>query len=134
LADKEGVDIRLHTVIYNVTKEIEAAMTGLLDPTFEEVTLGRAEVRQLFRVPKIGVIAGCYVQEGRITRDSQLRVLRDNVVVFEGKVGSLRRFKDDASEVRSGYECGIGVANYQDVKQGDVLEAFQVKKAQPSAP
>ena len=127
-AEKQGVEIRLHTVIYNVTDEIKAAMQGLLEPTLKEVPKGRAEVRNTFKVPKFGVVAGCYVTEGSITRSSQLRLLRDNRVIYEGKVGSLRRFKDDVSEVKQGFECGIGLDWYQDVKFGDIIEAFQVEK------
>jgi translation initiation factor IF-2 len=127
-AEKAGVDVRLHTVIYNVTDEIKAAMEGLLDPTLKEVARGRAEVRNTFKVPKFGVVAGCYVTEGSIGRNSSLRLLRDNRVVYEGKVGSLRRFKDDVSEVKQGFECGIGLEKYQDVKIGDVIEAYQVEK------
>jgi translation initiation factor IF-2 len=127
-AEKDGVEIRLHTVIYNVTDEIKAAMEGLLEPTLKEVARGRAEVRNTFKVPKFGVVAGCYVTEGSISRGSSLRLLRDNRVIYEGKVGSLRRFKDDVSEVKQGFECGIGLDKYQDVKVGDVLEAFQVEK------
>ena len=127
-AEKVGVEIRLHTIIYNVTDEIKIAMEGLLDPTLKEVAQGRAEVRNTFKVPKFGVVAGCLVTEGSITRNSQLRLLRDNRVIYEGKVGSLRRFKDDVSEVKQGFECGIGLDRYQDVKVGDVIEAFQVEK------
>ena len=127
-AEKQGVEIRLHTVIYNVTDEIKAAMQGLLEPTLKEVPKGRAEVRNTFKVPKFGVVAGCYVTEGSIARSSQLRLLRDNRVIYEGKVGSLRRFKDDVSEVKQGFECGIGLDKYQDVKVGDIIEAFQVEK------
>ncbi len=127
-ADKNGVEMRLHTIIYNVTDEIKAAMEGLLEPTLKEVPRGRAEVRNTFKVPKFGVVAGCLVTEGAITRNSQLRLLRDNRVIYEGKVGSLRRFKDDVSEVKQGFECGIGLDRYQDVKVGDVLEAYQVEK------
>ncbi len=127
-ADKNGVEMRLHTIIYNVTDEIKAAMEGLLEPTLKEIPRGRAEVRNTFKVPKFGVVAGCLVTEGSITRNSQLRLLRDNRVIYEGKVGSLRRFKDDVSEVKQGFECGIGLDRYQDVKVGDVLEAFQVEK------
>jgi translation initiation factor IF-2 len=127
-AEKVGVDIRLHTVIYNVTDEIKKAMEGLLDPTLKEVARGRAEVRNTFKVPKFGVVAGCYVTEGTIPRSAQVRLLRDNRVIYEGKVGSLRRFKDDVSEVKQGFECGIGLDRYQDVKVGDIIEAFQVEK------
>jgi translation initiation factor IF-2 len=130
VADRESVDIRLHSVIYNVTEEIKKAMEGLLEPTFKEARLGAAEVRELFKVPKIGTIAGCIVTDGRITRsgDSQARLLRDNVVVFEGRISSLRRFKDDVSEVKAGLECGIGLDRYNDLKVGDVIEVFVVEK------
>jgi translation initiation factor IF-2 len=128
LAEKESIDIRLHTVIYNVTDELKKAMEGLLEPTFKEIVAGHAEIRNTFRVPKVGVIAGCYVTDGRIPRTAQVRLLRDNVVVFEGKIGSLRRFKDDVSEVKEGFECGIGIAGYNDVKLGDVIEAFTMEK------
>jgi translation initiation factor IF-2 len=127
-AEKAGVEIRLHTVIYNVTDEITKAMEGLLEPTLKEVARGRADVRNTFKVPKFGVVAGCYVTEGVIPRSAQVRLLRDNRVIYEGKVGSLRRFKDDVSEVKQGFECGIGLDRYQDVKVGDVIEAFQVEK------
>ena len=125
LARKEGVDIRTYTVIYELTEELQQAMTGLLKPTFQEVDLGRAEVRETFKVPKIGTIAGCHVVEGIIPRNAMARLLRDNVVVYEGKIGSLRRFKDDVAEVRNGLECGIGVRNYNDVRAGDKIEVFE---------
>ncbi len=127
-AEKSGVELRLHTVIYNVTDEIHKAMEGLLDPTLKEVARGRAEVRNTFRVPRFGVVAGCYITEGSIARSSQVRLLRDNRVVYEGKVASLRRFKDDVSEVKQGFECGIALERYQDVKVGDVIEAYQIEK------
>ena len=127
LAKKEEVEIRLYTVIYDVINDIKQAMVGLLEPTFREVVLGQAEVRQLFRVPKVGTIAGCYVTEGKATRTAEVRLLRDNVVVYTGKVGSLRRFKDDAREVQQGYECGIGIADFNDLKEGDVIEFFAVE-------
>jgi translation initiation factor IF-2 len=126
VADREKVDIRQHSVIYNVVDEMKKAMTGLLDPTFKEVRIGSAEVRDTFKVPKFGTIAGCMVLDGRITRsgDTQARLLRDNVVVYEGKIGSLRRFKDDVSEVKAGFECGIGFEKFNDLKVGDVIEVF----------
>jgi translation initiation factor IF-2 len=126
VADREKVDIRLHSVIYNVVDEMKKAMTGLLDPTFKEVRIGAAQVRETFKTPKFGTIAGCMVTEGRITRsgDVQARLLRDNVVVHEGRIGSLRRFKDDVSEVKTGFECGIGFEKYNDIKVGDVIEVF----------
>jgi translation initiation factor IF-2 len=124
LAEQEKVDVRLHTVIYNLTDEIKRAMTGLLEPVFREVYKGKAEVRETFRISKVGNVAGCIVQDGVITGRSDIRLLRDNVVVHTGKIGSLRRFKDDVSEVKSGQECGITLDNYGDVKQGDIIEAF----------
>jgi translation initiation factor IF-2 len=135
VAEKEQVDVRLHSVIYNVTEEIKKGMAGMLEPTFKEVRLGSAAVREVFKVPKIGAIAGCMVTEGRITRagESQARLLRDNVVVHEGKIGSLRRFKDDVSEVKTGFECGIGLANYNDIKVGDVIEVFSMERVAVTA-
>ena len=124
LAAREKVDVRLHTIIYNVVDEIKQAMIGKLEPIFKETRLGTAEVRNTFRVPKVGTIAGCYVTDGKITRNAELRLLRDNVVIYEGKVSSLKRFKDDASEVARGYECGIGIQNFNDLKVGDIIEAF----------
>ena len=130
IANRERVDIRQHSVIYNVTDEMKKAMTGLLDPTFKEVRIGVAQVRDTFKVPKFGTIAGCLVTEGRITRsgDTQARLLRDNVVVYEGKIGSLRRFKDDAGEVKAGLECGIGFDKFNDLKVGDVIEVFTMER------
>ena len=134
LATREKVDIRLHTIIYNVVDEIKRAMQGVLDPVFKETYLGTAEIRNTFRIPKVGVIAGSYVTDGKITRSAEIRLLRDNVVIFEGKIASLRRFKDDASEVARGYECGIGIQNFNDVKNGDIIEAFVTEKvAAPEA-
>ena len=130
LAQLEQVDIRLHTIIYNVTDEIKKAMTGLLAVVFKETTLGRAEVRDTFRISNVGTVAGCYLQDGKITREAPIRLIRDSVVVFQGRVRSLRRFKDDVAEVRSGMECGIALENYNDVKIGDVIEAF-VKERVP---
>jgi translation initiation factor IF-2 len=130
VAEREKVDVRLHSVIYNVTDEIKKAMTGLLEPTFKEVRLGSAEVRETFKVPKFGTIAGCMVLDGRITRagETQARLLRDNVVVYEGRIGSLRRFKDDVSEVKAGFECGIGFERFNDIKVGDVIEVFATER------
>ncbi|MCI0426992.1 MAG: translation initiation factor IF-2 [Nitrospiraceae bacterium] len=129
LAEQQGIDVRLYTIIYDAMAEIKAAMEGLLEPTLKERTLGRAEVRQVFTVSKAGVIAGAYVVEGTITRAAVgARVIRDNVVVYEGKLGSLRRFKDDVREVQQGYECGISVENFNDVKTGDIIEAYAVDK------
>jgi len=127
-AEAEGVDIRLHRIIYKVIEEIEAAMTGLLDPEFQEKILGQAEVRETFKVSKIGTIAGSYVIEGKIARDSGVRVIRDSIVVFDGVLDSLKRFKDDAKEVAKGYECGITVKNYHDVKEGDIIESYVMEE------
>ena len=130
IAQRERVEIRAHSVIYNVTDEMKKAMTGLLDPTFKEVRIGVAEVRDTFKVPKFGTIAGCLVREGRITRagDTQARLLRDGAVVYEGKIGSLRRFKDDAGEVKTGLECGIGFDKFNDIKVGDLIEVFAMER------
>ncbi len=128
LAEQEKVDIRLHSIIYELHDEIKKAMSVLLEPSIKETFLGRAEVRDTFRIPKVGTIAGCLVQEGIVKRDSEVRLLRDNVVVFKGKVQSLRRFKEDVTEVRHGLECGMGIANYSDVKVCDVLECFVTEK------
>ena len=129
LAEQQGVDIRLYTIIYDALAEIKAAMEGLLEPTLKQRTLGRAEVRQVFTVSKAGVIAGSYVVDGTITRAAVgVRVIRDNVVVYEGKLGSLRRFKDDVREVQQGYECGISVENFNDIKAGDIVEAYAIDK------
>jgi translation initiation factor IF-2 len=128
LAEQENVDVRLHTIIYNVTDEIKRALQGLLEPVFREIYKGRAEVRETFRISKVGAVAGCIVQDGVLTRDSEVRLLRDNVVVYTGKVSSLRRFKDDVSEVKSGMECGVTLQNYADVKQGDIIEAFVTER------
>ncbi len=133
LAQLEKVDIRLHTVIYNVTEEIKKAMTGLLAAVFKETTLGHAEVRDTFRISKVGTVAGCYIQDGKITRDSKVRLLRDNVVVYEGKVRSVRRFKEDVGEVKSGMECGIALENFGDIKVGDAIEAFAVERVMEPA-
>ncbi len=135
IATRERVEIRPHSIIYNVTDEMKKAMVGLLEPTFKEVRLGVAEVRNIFKTPKFGTIAGCMVTEGRITRsgDSQARLLRDNVVVYEGKIGSLRRFKDDASEVRTGFECGIGFERFNDIKVGDLIEVFAMERVAVTA-
>ena len=130
VAEREKVDIRLHSIIYQVTDEMKKAMTGLLAPTLKEARLGIAEVRQTFKTPKVGTIAGCFVTEGRIARsgDAQARLVRDNVVVWHGKLSSLRRFKDDVSEVKAGLECGVTLERFNDIKVGDVIEAFTVEK------
>jgi translation initiation factor IF-2 len=128
MAEKEGVDIRLYNVIYDAVEDVKKAMEGLLEPTLKEKYLGRAEVREVFSVPKIGNVAGCYIQDGKVIRNAQVRLLRDNVVIYTGKMSSLRRFKDDVKEVATGYECGIGLENYNDIKLGDIIEAFEMEK------
>ena len=131
MAQTEQLDIRLHSIIYKVIEEIEAAMTGLLDPEFVEKVIGLAEVRQVYKVSKIGTIAGAYVTEGKVSRDGKVRVIRDSVVIYEGEIDTLRRFKDDVKEVQSGYECGMTVENFNDIKEGDVFEVYimeEVKK------
>lgn len=129
-AEAENVDMRLHRVIYNVIEEIESAMKGLLDPEFEEQVIGQAEVRQTFKVSKVGTIAGSYVTEGKITRNAGVRVIRDGIVLFEGELDTLKRFKDDAKEVAQGYECGITIEKYNDLKEGDIIEAFEMVEIQ----
>src|ERR1700687_4671797 len=128
LAQQENVDIRTHTIIYELIDEMKKALTGMLEPVFKETYLGRAQVRDAFRIKGVGTVAGCMVQDGLIKRDAELRVLRDNVVVYTGRVSSLKRFKDDASEVRAGGDCGMGIANFNDVKVGDIIEFFTVQK------
>jgi translation initiation factor IF-2 len=128
LAEKEGVDVRLYNIIYDAVDDIKKAMEGLLEPTFKEKFLGRAEIRETFSVPKHGMVAGSYVTDGKIVRNAQVRLLRDNVVVFEGKLSSLRRFKDDVKDVATGYECGISLENYNDIKLGDIIECFEMEK------
>ncbi len=131
LAEKEQVDVRLHTVIYELLDELRKAMTGLLEPTFREVAVGRAEVRDTFKVPKVGTVAGCHVVEGLIPRHAAVRLVRDNRVIYEGKIASLRRFKDDVPEVRAGFDCGIGLDRFQDVKPGDFIEAHVREEVAP---
>lgn len=131
LAAEEHVDMRFHNVIYNVIKEVKGAIVGMMESTFEERVLGRAEVRQIFHVPKIGTIAGCYVTDGKIVRNRLMRLLRDGIIIYEGKNKSLRRFKDDVKEVQGGYECGIGIENFNDIKVGDVIEAYFMEEIRP---
>jgi len=128
LAETEKVDIRLHTIIYELTQEIKRAMTGLLEPVYKEVYLGRAKVQDTFRITKVGMVAGCLVQDGVVKRNGEVRLLRDNIVVHTGKVESLRRFKDDVSEVKSGLECGVSIVNYSDIKPNDILEVFTTER------
>lgn len=129
-ADNQGVEIRLYNIIYRIAEDIEAALKGMLAPTFEEIVTGQAEVRETFKVSRIGTIAGCYVTDGVIKRDALVRVLRNGIVVYEGKLASLKRFKDDAKEVKQGYECGLSIENFNDLKIGDIIEASQMKEVE----
>jgi translation initiation factor IF-2 len=133
LAEQEKVDVRLHTIIYELTDELKRAMTGMLDPVYKEAYRGRAEVRNVFRITKVGTVAGCLVQDGVLNRGSEVRLLRDNVVVHTGKIDSLKRFKNDVSEVKNGFECGVALANYGDLKPGDVIEAFATERVSQEA-
>ena len=128
LADAEDVEIRTYEIIYQVLEDIENAMVGLLAPEFEEVVTGEAEVREIFRVPRIGAIAGCYVLSGSITRGSKVRFLREGTIIWKGAIQSLRRFKDDVREVNAGFECGIGLSDFQDLKQGDIIETYEERE------
>ena len=130
MAEREKIDIRLYRVIYQAIEDVENAMKGMLAPKFKEVLLGHAQVRQTFKVSGVGTIAGSYVTDGKIARNAQIRLLRDNVVIHEGKIDSLKRFKDDAKEVNTGYECGIGIENYNDIKENDVIECFVMEEVQ----
>jgi translation initiation factor IF-2 len=128
MAETEDVEIRTYEIIYKLLEDIEAAMVGMLEPEFEEVVTGEAEVREVFRIPRIGAVAGCLVQSGNITRGSQVRFLREGTIIWKGEVSSLRRFKEDVREVASGFECGIGLSDFQDLKQGDVIETFELRE------
>ena len=132
LATEEQVDMRFYNIIYNVIKEVEGAILGMMESTFEEHVLGRAEVRQVFHVPKVGAIAGSYVTDGRIERSQMMRLLREGIILYEGRNSSLRRFKDDVKEVQNGYECGIGIENYNDIKEGDVIECYYLEEVKPT--
>ena len=132
LIESEEVDVRYHAVIYDVVDLVKNAMSGMLAPIVQEEHVGLAEVRDVFRAPKIGAIAGCYVLEGTVKRSLPVRVLRDNIVIFEGAIDSLRRFKDDVQEVKNGFECGIGIRNYNDVKVGDQIEVYQMVEKAPT--
>ena len=128
MADAEGVEIRSYEIIYKLIEELESAMLGMLAPEFEEVVTGEAEVREIFSVPRVGKIAGCYVTNGTITRGTKVRFLREGAIIWKGEISSLRRFKEDVREVQSGYECGIGLSDYQDLKNGDVIETFEERE------
>jgi translation initiation factor IF-2 len=131
LAGEENVDMRFYNVIYDVINDVKNAMTGLMASRFEERILGSAEVREVFQIPKVGAIAGSYVTDGKIERGRNLRLIRDGVVVYEGRNSSLRRFKDDVKEVQSGYECGIGIENFNDIKVGDRIEFYYMEEIKP---
>ena len=132
VADAENVEIRSYRIIYDLLEDVENMLKGLVKPKFEETVLGRAEVRATFHVPNIGTVAGCYVVSGKVVRNAGVRLVRDGRVVYEGKISSLRRFKDDVSEVAQGYECGIGLEHYQDIKPGDILEIFVMREVKPT--
>ena len=128
LADSNKIDIRLHQVIYNAIEEVEDAMKGMLEPVYKEETIGQVEVRQIYKASKVGTYAGGMVTSGKITRDSKVRLVRDGIVVYSGELGSLKRFKDDVKEVKAGFECGLTIQNYNDIKENDVIEAYQMKE------
>ncbi|MCZ7629929.1 MAG: EF-Tu/IF-2/RF-3 family GTPase [Microthrixaceae bacterium] len=128
MADAEDVEIRTYEIIYKLLEDVEAAMVGMLEPEFTEVVTGEAEVREVFRVPKVGAVAGCMVTNGQITRGSKVRFLRDGTIIWKGEVSSLRRFKEDVREVAAGYECGVGLSDFQDLKAGDVIETFDLEE------
>ena len=129
-ANRDGIDIRYYRVIYEAIEDIEKAMKGMLEPVFKENILGHAEIRSVFRITGAGTIAGCYVTDGKLQRNASVRLLRDHVVVFEGKLSSLKRFKDDAKEVAAGYECGAGLDGYNDIKERDVIECFVMEEVE----
>ena len=128
LVERERVDIRLYSVIYDAINDVRSAMEGLLEPTYRETVLGRAEIREVFTIPKIGRVAGCFLDEGVLQRNAKVRLLRDDIVVYEGKINSLKRFKEDVREVTHGYECGIGLEDFQDVKIGDVIQPYEIEE------
>ena len=127
-AEREGVDIRLYRVIYNAIEDIEAAIKGMLDPVYREKVIGHVEVRQIYKASGVGTIAGCYVLDGTITKDAQSRIVRDGIVIYEGELASLKRFKDDVKEVKAGFECGIVFEKYNDIKEGDIIEVFVMEE------
>ena len=132
LAEKEGVDVRMYSIIYDAIEQVKAAMEGMLSPEVREEVIGTAEVRETFHISKVGTIAGCIVKEGKLRRSARVRLIRDGIVIYTGELGSLKRFKDDVKEVLTGYECGLNITNYNDVKVGDLIEAYEeieVKKS-----
>jgi len=129
IADRDGVEIRTYQIIYEIIEDIEAAMKGMLEPVYKEVILGHAEVRSTFRIPNVGIVAGCYVQDGKVARNAKMRLLREGIILLnDAKISSLKRFKDDAKEVREGFECGIGIENFNDIREGDIIEAFEMQE------
>ena len=125
IAEKEEIDIRLYSVIYKAIEEVKEAMEGMLSPEFKEEIVGTAEIRETFKITKFGTIAGCYVTEGKINRNHNVRIIREGIVIYSGELGSLKRFKDDVKEVKNGYECGLNIAKYNDIKVGDIIEAYE---------
>ena len=125
---RENIQVRLYRVIYDIIDDVENAMKGMLDPEFKEVVLGTVEIRNTFKVPGVGIVGGAYVTSGKVVRNEQIRLVRDGIVIHEGKIASLKRFKDDAREVNQGYECGIGIENYNDIKEGDIIECFTMEE------
>jgi len=131
LAKKKQVEIRNYSIIYQLSEDLKKAMTGMLDPIEKETYLGRADVRKIFRIPRIGIIAGCLVTDGKITRNAEIRILRDNEIIHQGKISSLKHLKNNVTEVKRDYECGIGIDNFKDITEGDVIEAFTIEKIMP---
>ena len=131
LAERDGVDIRLYRIIYDAIEEISTAMKGMLAPKFREIAMGRIEVRQVYKISSVGLVAGSYVLSGKVTRACQIRVVRDGIVIAEDKMSSLKRFKDDVKEVAEGYECGITLEKFNDIKEGDIFEAFIIEEYRP---
>jgi len=125
LAEKEEIDVRLYSVIYDAIEEVRAAMEGMLSPDIKEEITSTVEIREVFKITKVGTVAGCMVKEGKVTRNSRIRVIREGIVVYSGELGSLKRFKEDVKEVASGYECGLNIANFNDIKVGDIIEAYK---------
>ena len=132
MADHEGVEIRNYEIIYKLLEDIESAMVGMLVPEYEEIVTGEAEVREIYKIPRVGAIAGCHVLDGKITRGSKVRFLRDGAIIWKGEVSSLRRFKEDVQEVASGYECGIGLSDFQDLKDRDIIETYDEREIAPT--
>ena len=132
LAENEEIEIRLYSIIYDAINDVKAAMEGMLDKELEEVIVGNAEVREVFKISKVGAVAGCMVTDGYIKRNNQVRLIRDGIVVFAGKLNSLKRFKDDVGEVKTGFDCGMGIDNFNDIKVGDVIESYEMREVKKS--